>query len=93
MDYDILDLKVNRAEFKLACSYGEVYGEVVRGIFPYVYAELGREGQHRPRKGDDPNTDYRIFLNCTAYFTDAEEKLDTRDFKRKVVGIKIIIYS
>jgi hypothetical protein len=93
VDYDILRLKVNRAEFKLACSNGEVYGEVVRGILPYVYAELGKEGRYHPGANDDPNTNYRIFFNCIAYFTDTKENLKNRDVKKSVDGVKIIIYT
>lgn len=92
MNYDRLDLKVDSEEFQLACSDGEVYGEVVRGLLPFVYAKLGKELTYKSRKGDDKNTEYRIFRDCTAFFTDIQESLDKGDFKEKVSEIKIIIY-
>ena len=93
MYHDILNLKVNQEEFKLACSDGEVYGEVVEAThLSYVYARLGKEGIYRPRLRDDKNTKYRLFLNCTAFFTDIEDNLDKRIFLAEVPGIKIIIY-
>jgi hypothetical protein len=87
-----LRIKVTRTEFEAAAANGCVYGLVrgKRGL--YVYAELGREEEYIFRPNDDPKADYRLFLNCDAFFALTEEQLDEGIFVAEEPDITVIIY-
>lgn len=88
----ILRIKTLREEFDSAVSGGYVYGEIIRKKpFP-VYADLGTEKPYEPSTNDDPNTEYRIFRNCSVYIAETEEKLDRGEYVSSTKDTTVILY-
>lgn len=71
----------NNNEFNAACSDGGAYGRVRGRSGLYVYADLGQEKEYIPSPKDDPQTEYRMFTGCDAYFADTEQQLRNGDFR------------
>jgi hypothetical protein len=85
-------VKVTRPDFDIAESDGWVDGLLQgrRGL--YVYVELGKEMEYVTRPSDDPMTEYRIFRNCSVFFANTREQLDTCEFDGQELNVTVIIY-
>lgn len=80
---------LNRQEFEAAASDGAVYGKY---LDIDVYVELGVEGNYRESAKDDPNTQYRLFRNCTIFYAASSEDLDAGIFVHETQENVVIVY-
>ncbi len=85
-------VKTPREEFSAATNNGYVYGRLVRKSPLPTYVELGTERDYTPSPKDDPNTEYRYFVNCTVCVAETEEELDREDYIAEWMGVAVIIY-
>jgi hypothetical protein len=88
-----LRIKVSPVEFEAAESQGAVYGELRGKPGLSAYVELGREGEYVEKSGDNPQTRYRLFFNCNAYFAETEVDADDGNFKTEALDVTVIIYN
>ncbi len=86
-----LRVKVSVREFAAAESDGAVYGQLRKGV--YVYAELGQEKDYIEKSGDNPQTRYRLFTNCDAFFAETKTQIADGDYATSISGITIVIYN
>lgn len=80
---------LNKQEFEAATSDGAVYGKYLK---VYAYIELGQEGRYQESSRDDQNTRYRLFKNCTAFYTTTLEQLKSGDFEYDTQEDVLIVY-
>ena len=85
-------IKVTPIEFDSAESNGYTYGNVRGNQTLCAYVDLGQERPYVERPSDDPNTRYRLFLNCDAYFAETETQVDEEDFKTSALDVTVILY-
>jgi hypothetical protein len=86
----------DRQYFDEAETGGHVYGtsrRYVQGKMRtfYVFAWLGKEVTYQSRPQDNPQTDYKKFLNCTVRIAMTPEQLD-RGNSTEDSGVSIILY-
>ena len=88
-----LRVKVSSLEFEAAESNGAVFGELRsrRGIF--VYADLGSEKEYIEQASDNPNTRYRLFLNCDVFVAKTQAQMDACEYETSILNITLIIYK
>jgi hypothetical protein len=86
-------IKAIREEFDAAISDGCVYGEVIRQTTFYVYVELGKEIEYNLNPKDDPNGEYKMFVNCNVFFTQTQEQMDREDYVSENLNLTVIIYT
>jgi len=86
-------IKVPKVEFNSANDGGYVYGKFIARPSLSVYASLGIEMPYIPSSKDDPNTEYRLFVNCDIYFSITDEALDDEIYISKKFGEVLIIYT
>ncbi len=72
----MLQVKTNALEFNNAESNGYIYGYVIRKHKFSVYINLGEEVPYNTTKTDHENTKYRLFRNCTVYYSENDDDLD-----------------
>jgi len=87
----MIRIRVTRSEFKLACSHGCVYGEIVKRGIIYAYVELGNE---RPYQSQETlKIDVKYFINCTVFFAESEEDLQAGKFEaEKLPHVAVLIF-
>ena len=87
-----LRIQVSSSDFQAACSDGWVDGlwQGRKGLC--VYVELGQEKPYLTRPYDDPNTNYRLFLGCDAYFARSQPQLERGDYEASQLNAIVIIY-
>ncbi len=90
--YKIYRVSTPRAEFSAAESGGFVYGKWIRHEAIPAYVELGTESEYSPSPRDNPNTDYRLFRNCTINIASTEDAVDSGDFDAIMTGATVVIY-
>jgi hypothetical protein len=86
-------IKVPKIEFYSANNNGYVYGKFIARPSLFVYADLGTEKPYTPNPKDDPNAEYRLFVNCDLYFAISDESLDDEIYVSKKFGEVLIIYA
>lgn len=90
--YKIYRVSTPRAEFSAAESGGFVYGKWIRQEAIPAYVELGTEEEYELSPKDNPNTEYRLFRDCTINIAETEEAVDKGDFDAIMTGATVIIY-
>jgi hypothetical protein len=86
-------VKTIREEFDAAISDGCVYGEVIRQATFYVYVELGKEVEYTLTQRDDPNAEYKMFINCNVLFAQTQEQLYREENIIESSNLTVIIYT
>jgi hypothetical protein len=88
-----LRLKVSSLEFEAAETNGAVFGELrgQRGMF--VYADLGQEKDYIEKPSDNPNTRYRLFLNCDVFVAKTQAQMDACEYETSILDVTVVIYS
>jgi hypothetical protein len=89
-------VKADRAEFDQAEAGGEVYGELrnlrISGVSPQVYIELGRERPYVQNDKDDPNAEYKFFVNCYIEVYASQKSMNDGNYLATENGVNIILY-
>lgn len=88
----VVRVKTPHEEFEAAANNGYIYGWLVRKSSLPAYVELGTERDYSPSPKDNPNTEYRYFVNCTVCVAETEEELDREEYIAEWVGVAVIIY-
>jgi hypothetical protein len=82
-------IQVSRKQFDRAETGVEVFGKWLQ---VNVSVDLGREVEYRPSRQDDPNTQYRCFLDCEVLYYRTAEDLITGNYVVIDPRVTVILY-
>lgn len=88
----VVRVRTPREEFEAAANNGYVFGKLVRQSPLPTYIELGTEREYISSAKDDPNTEYRYFVNCNVLVAKTEQQLDREEYIAEWMGVAVIIY-